>query len=295
MDGTGIASRLVRAVRRQSCRLSCRLGRETSLDRPVFVVGCGRSGTTILGNTLSLHPSVAYLNEYRQLWYDAYPETDVWTDLAVDRGGRVDISASVSTPERNKKLIDNFHCEVHAMGRSRLVEKLPINSFRLPFIDAVFDGALYVHLLRNGLEVARSIERMAEEGLWYGHKGRKWELLVDYANRHDRYRELVELCDSARLKGLLEWRMAVDETLTFLATIPEERRLEVRYAELLDSPVETIRRIEQFTGLSRDDTVERFAEANLKRRTSKIEVTSLSETEERIAGDLMRRLGYLRS
>ena len=36
---------------------------------PVFIIGCGRSGTTILGDTLSKHPKIEYLNERRDLWH----------------------------------------------------------------------------------------------------------------------------------------------------------------------------------------------------------------------------------
>ena len=45
---------------------------------PIFIIGCGRSGTTILGKTLSKHPDIKYLNERRDLWHRAYPEFDIW-------------------------------------------------------------------------------------------------------------------------------------------------------------------------------------------------------------------------
>ena len=45
---------------------------------PVFIIGCGRSGTTILGETLSSHPKIKYLNERRTLWHRAYPEFNIW-------------------------------------------------------------------------------------------------------------------------------------------------------------------------------------------------------------------------
>jgi hypothetical protein len=42
------------------------IGQPFPLTRPVFIVGCGRSGTTILGEMLGRHPQLAYLNEPRQ-------------------------------------------------------------------------------------------------------------------------------------------------------------------------------------------------------------------------------------
>ena len=282
------------AARKRACRLACRLGRKPLLQRPLFIVGCGRSGTTVLGDTLAVHTSVTYLNEYRQLWADAYPATDVWSESARKRGGRLDLTESVCTAERNRRLTINFYCETFASGRPQLVEKLPINNFRLPFIDAVFPGALFVHLLRNGLEVARSIERMPVESQWYGHDDYKWRLLEEYAGQRERYRDLTVLCDTVRQRGLLEWRLSVETAVEFLDALPAERHVSLTYEELLDRPVEVVRRIEEFAGLAPSKTVHSFAEANLQRRSPKIDVTHLSDVEERLVGDLMRRLGYLR-
>jgi hypothetical protein len=286
--------KFVAAAKKRACRLLCRLGRTPILRRPVFIVGCGRSGTTILGETLAVHTSVTYLNEHRQLWADAYPATDVWSERARERGGRLDLSESTCTPEQSRRLTVNFYCETFVTGRPRLFEKLPINSFRLPFIDAVFPDALFVHLLRNGLEVARSIERMPKESLWYGHDDYKWKLLEDYAGRSERYGDLPALCDTARRRGLLEWRMSVEAAVEFLDALPAERHVSLTYEELLDRPVEVVRRIEEFAGLAPSKAVHEFAEANLQRRSPRIDVTHLSDVEERLAGDLMRRLGYLR-
>lgn len=282
-------------ARKRVLRTACALGRSPELDRPVFIVGCGRSGTTILGDILAQYAPVTYLNEYRQLWTRAYAETDIWSETAIERGGRIGLTGEICSPGKNRKLEVNFYCETLARGGSRLVEKLPINSFRLSFIDAVFPGALYVHLLRNGLEVARSIERMSESELWYGHDDAKWKLLVRHAREDVRYSGLEELCDSYRKRGLLEWRMSVDAATDFLGDLSPEKQLTLTYQELLDDPAEAVVRVEQFAGLGHEDHVLAFAETNLSRRSPRIEVTQLSETEEKLVGDLMRRLGYLPS
>ena len=62
------------------------------INRPVFIIGCGRSGTTIFGTVLSKHQDVAYLNEHRRLWFSAYPETDIWTPDAEVRQGRLELT-----------------------------------------------------------------------------------------------------------------------------------------------------------------------------------------------------------
>ncbi|CAE7597170.1 unnamed protein product [Symbiodinium natans] len=54
-----------------------------------FLLGCGRSGSTICAEILSHYRSLIFLNEPRQLWIPAAPFFDVWSAAAPDRGGRL--------------------------------------------------------------------------------------------------------------------------------------------------------------------------------------------------------------
>jgi hypothetical protein len=68
------------------------------LDRPIFVIGCGQSGTSILGRSLGAHPDVAYLHERRDLWIAAFPEADVWNAESGRRGGKIRLDERDYTP-----------------------------------------------------------------------------------------------------------------------------------------------------------------------------------------------------
>ncbi|MBD3367246.1 MAG: hypothetical protein GF405_03590 [Candidatus Eisenbacteria bacterium] len=278
-------------LRRRLCRSAAALGAHHTIERPAFIIGCGRSGTTVLGSALGRHRDIAYLNEPRHLWAAAYPETDIWSPRATDHGGRLDLDRSDTDPTRSRRLHDLFYCETRALDAPVLTEKLPANNFRLSFVDAIFPDARYIHILRNGLEVARSIERMADDDAWYGDGDYKWARLVEYCRARDDCRELPDLCSTDFLKGLLEWRVSVDAALAFLKGV-EGRSLELTYAELLDEPVGTLDRIISFLGLEPDESVSRFASEQMARRTARIEPRPLTPPEERIAGQLLRRLGY---
>ena len=40
---------------------------------PIFIIGCGRSGTTLLGELFAMHPGVSYICERYDLWAAIHP------------------------------------------------------------------------------------------------------------------------------------------------------------------------------------------------------------------------------
>jgi hypothetical protein len=260
------------------------------LDRPVFLTGCGRSGTTILGTTLSQHPLVTYLNEPRDLWVSGYPQTDIWSPEARRRNGALIMTAAVCSRRRNRRLRRLFASAI-VRGRPRLIEKLPINNFRLGFIRAVFPDALFVHIVRNGLDVADSIARRCAEGGWFGVNDYKWERLVEYAESRAEYRHLPTLCRTDFERGLLEWRLSVETARGFYASLPKDRNLEVTYEALLRETRIVLERIESFVGLPPDELVHAFGDANI-RRSAEPARRAANGSAQAIAGDLLADLGY---
>ena len=128
---------------------------------PVFIIGCGRSGTTILGNTLSNHPKIKYLNERRDLWHKSYPEFDIWNKNTQNPKLYTDEKDVVS---KNNNLLHHLFFREQVLGKSTiLLEKLPINNFRLNFLKNSFPNAKYIYLTRNGLEVSKSIGKMIQK------------------------------------------------------------------------------------------------------------------------------------
>jgi len=42
------------------------------VERPIFILGTGRSGTTVLGIVFSMHNQVGFLNEPKALWHEIF-------------------------------------------------------------------------------------------------------------------------------------------------------------------------------------------------------------------------------
>lgn len=195
---------------------------DNGISQPVFIIGCGRSGTTTLGTALSKHREVTYLNEPRHLWSAAYPITDIWSEQASARNGKIFLSADDAETEKSRKLSRLFHLETIRSNRPVLIEKMPINNFRLQFIHAIFPGASFIHIRRNDLEVARSIKKRAENDGWFGSNNYKWKQLVKFAATSKETAFLPKLCTNYFYMSLLEWRLGTEAAGNFLKRLPKE-------------------------------------------------------------------------
>lgn len=122
------------------------------IREPILIVGSPRSGTTMLGNLLSLHPDVAYWEEPRSIWCLGH----AWRDH--DR-----LVASDLTPGIASGIDHRFARFLEATGRSRFAEKTPSNTLRLPFIQALYPDARIIHLVRDGRAVVASMLRMLKK------------------------------------------------------------------------------------------------------------------------------------
>lgn len=257
------------------------------VSRPVFILGCGRSGTTIFGTALSKHASITYLNEPRHLWFAAYPETDIWTARAAERQGRLALTAEDANQQKNDKLRRLFRFETILTNRPLLVEKLPINSFRLSFIHEIFPDARFIHIHRNAVEVARSIASQCESGLWFASHAYKWNELVRYAQARGETSTLPALCSNYFQMGLLEWRLSTEAIVKFLCGLRDDCYFEISYEQFIQAPVSVLEQIFAFLQIAHDADAVEFVRQEIIRRSGKITASAVSEKEARIAGRLL--------
>ncbi len=261
------------------------------LTRPVFIVGCGRSGTTILGKLLSQHSQLAYLNEPRHIWRHE-PQTDIWSENSQLNGGKLMLTATDFSEAAATRIYNAFAVEVRTQGKHRLVEKLPINSFRIEFINRLFPEALFIHIIRNGIEVAHSIAEFSNRKPWFGYKEYKWRLLAKYAIQKG-YGSFVDLCTDNILRGMLEWRLSVLSALEGLNNLSDSRKLEIRYEDLVQDPLSICKSLENFIGVKPDSEMQAFAVTEIKRKVRSVDLTSINNSMYQIGGSLLAELGYL--
>lgn len=128
----------------------CRLMHQFSWLRtngPIFVVGCGHSGTSIMLAMLDMHPNIYAVPDETRLLRKGFFLKNL---LKVLRWNKAALAA----------------------GKSRWAEKTPTHIRVLPLLFSTFPDAKVILLLRDGRDVAVSMKKRREDGFSWGV--RRW-------------------------------------------------------------------------------------------------------------------------
>lgn len=283
--------------------LEKRLPQIMQVKQPVFILGTGRSGTTILGIVLSMHREVGFLNEPKALWHSIYPNEDLIGSYGKHKT-RYRLHAADATIKQIKEAHRLFGAYLAATFSSRVVDKYPELIFRVPFVKTLFPDAKFLFLVRNGWDTCHSIEgwssRLGEtvEGDthdWWGVNRRKWNLLVEQlvpdhaglAPHAESMRSWTKHADMAAV----EWIVTMREGLALLERFPADV-LRVTYEELCIKPRQVLQSVTGFLGLAAaDEPFLRYGEETLRPVPAKKPFTLAPEIEKTFY-DTMMALDY---
>jgi sulfotransferase family protein len=196
-----------------------------------LIIGCARSGTSILGELVASHPDVEYIFEPH----------DIWESAGFGPDGCHRLTAEHATPEVISHIRDWFHRQQADMPL--IVDKTPRNTLRVPFVRAVFPEAKIIHIIRDGRDVACSLMPGIGGEDWMHLKPPSWRKLL---SNHSG----IERC-------ALAWKEVMEIALDDLSEVPH---LEVRYEQLLSQPQEISRRLLGYLGLRKHASVTAFCE-----------------------------------
>lgn len=222
---------------------------------PVFIIGHGRSGTSILTNLVRKYLGVAFGTE-SQFFVRYYRRLASYGDLAVDGnlerlvgdigterffvrsrkfGVRLDVARAVRECEPRTyggALVSIFRQVAAAQQMTRWGDKTPEYIRHLPLLLELFPRAQFIHIVRDGRDVALSGYEM--------HFG----------------------CKNA-YTAAIEWRTAVDHGRHFGAALPEGAFIEIRYEDLLRVPGDVMARLIGFLEIHDDGALERRVRAQV--------------------------------
>ena len=277
------------------------------LRMPVFIVGCGRSGTTMLRLMLDSHPALSIPGEstfIRYLWINRRdygtgdrfrPERlldDILTDANFMRWGvspqnvRDRVSRLVS-PTFADIVAAPFEAYADMHGKARWGDKTPIYVLSIPALAQLFPSARFVHLIRDGRDVASSYLSipMFEGGIW---------------------------------QASLRWRDWVSAGIRSGRRLPPGRYIEIRYEDLVADTDRQLTELCSFLDLEFDGVMLSYhvdAEKRLQARPDYVQfhrnisrppIASTRDWRlemprddvrvfESVAGDLLETLGYERA
>ena len=240
----------------------------------VFVLGCPRSGTTFLARAIGSLAGFVDLGEVAPL-KAAIPE------LA---GLGHEVAAA-----RIRRIL-GYVGRLGLAGGLRGVEQTPETSFVVPAVRTAFPDATFVHIIRDGRDVACSLLERGwlsagqqggdDVGLRYGADARFWV-------EPERYEEFVSVSDARR--AAWAWRRYIEAV-----RLGEATAVEVRYEELVESPSVVSERLAGALSSPRADVEAALATArpdSVGRHQRELSAVELSDVQAE-AGPLLAALGY---
>jgi len=217
---------------------------------PVFIIGCARSGTTILGEFFENNSQCYYLNEidvwqrhsglekriFRFFW-NRMPNpilirTIQYKLSKILRNFKITKPTTHLLTQNDVRLENIRRVEklMLSLENKRLVIKHPRDSLRIPFIKKLFPNAKFLHIIRDGRDVACSLMGNQGSGYWAHIKPPGWEIWQDNYS-----------------KGPIKYAWQWDETINIInkekSKIPEKDFEEIHYEDLVKDPERVIRKI----------------------------------------------------
>jgi hypothetical protein len=288
----------------------------TEIQKPIILVGTGRCGSTVFHRLLAKHPNVMWLS----VLCNRYPTRPAWNRSAVTAMGnpllqrllgkriqpdeayrfwdhhaygfsepfrdllRTDVTSRV------KKQVRTAIEPMLTPRRNRLLVKIT-GWPRIGFLDEIFDGARFIHLIRDGRAVASSLLHVNFWRGWYGPQGWRAGLLSpeDHAAWESYDRSFVALAG-------LEWRIQMRAMEAAVGNMDRSRFLEIKYEDFCEQPLETFRQVLEFAGLPGSSGFERQIAATPIRNMSHRWRDGLTVAQQHLLDDLLRedliRYGY---
>jgi len=226
--------------------------KKTTTAAPLFIVGAHRSGTTLLQVLLDSKTNIAIPPESHI--FDRFSHSfRHYTNLEDAKNLRIFVNDLITDGMLNKwdlnittdhfcerlkepsipnciRLLFEIYAENH--GKTRWGDKTPNNMFHLQEIKSFFPDAKFIHIIRDGRDVAESQLRM-----WFGpktiyHVAKKWKT---YLSAFDAFKEQVPETEYREIyyeKLVNHPESHLKELLEFLDENPQDLTTEVLDSDL---------------------------------------------------------------
>lgn len=222
-----------------------------TLDRPIFIIGAPRSGTSLLFNVLRASSRLVHWpGEAHEVWEaDYHPALRGWDSNALDA---TDVTAEAAVRIRRSFVLLTG-------ARRRMIGKTPRNSLRIPFVDALFPDARFVFLRRDGRDNVSSLinawrtpryrtYELPEPHSIPGTDPLWWKFVLYPGWRADLAGPLEIVCAK-------QWKVSNDYALDGGNGMAPDRWVELSYEDFIKRPVEETGRVMELLDLPYEQEV----------------------------------------
>jgi hypothetical protein len=220
---------------------------------PIFILGSPRSGTSLLFKILNHSSRVASLDHESHLLWDLFHPLDH------SPTGSHEITPDAITSSERRVL---YWIVDRLSGSRRYLDKYPRNCLRVRYLHALFPGAWFIHVKRDGRATVSSImtgwrtesrfesgERLPLALSIDGFEGTTWRFLLPPGwEAYATGRSLEEV-------AAFQWIAANEAILEARKDLDASRWVEVKYEALVGAPTQTVGSLLERVGLPREEAV----------------------------------------
>jgi hypothetical protein len=248
--------RVRRSVPRVARPLSRVLPAVDAPSRPILVLGCPRSGTSLLLQSLLRSPEVGSVQSEGHILWDEFHHPR-------DAGWNSDALGAEDVTEREREYV--YRAIRLFVRKRRFVDKTPESCLRVSYLTALFPDATFVFLRRRAADNVSSLVeawkarprfvkyRLPEPLNGLGElSGDRWSFVLVPEWRELRNAPLEEIC--AR-----QYVVCNEAVLAARGNVDPSRWIDVRYEQLIRAPDAELRSLYARLELRFTDEVERFA------------------------------------
>jgi omega-hydroxy-beta-dihydromenaquinone-9 sulfotransferase len=280
---------------------------------PIAIVGCGRSGTTLLYRMLCCHADLAWFSNVTDRWpsfpalaalSNAYPitasrgiETSLvpipsegypfWNELTrIDALPRDEPLTEHDVSSRAKALAKKRMGAIMRFQRKpRFLNKATRNVRRLRYVEALLDDVVFVHVLRDPRATVASLLRVAF-----------WPDIPVWCEDNVTPRTWVRMGKDETTLAARLWASDVERARADAAAIDPDRLIEVRYEDLAQDPWNVVSGVARWARLPMNPPFARACNAfqiTDRNRSIQTDLTRAQlDTITEVVGPVAERLGY---